>query len=189
MIEDIACVILAGGKSSRMGEDKALLPFGSSPTLSQYQLKKFQDYFKDLYISTKDKNKFDFQANFIEDDKSFKESAPFIAIISSFDILDQENIFFLSVDTPFFMIEDFFTLKSELGDFDAVVAKSPNGIQPLCAIYKRSVVEILLDLTKKGEFAFAPLFERINVNFVEFDDERIFTNLNTPDEYKKAMLS
>jgi len=58
LIEDIACVILAGGKSSRMGEDKALLPFGYSPTLTQYQLKKFQDYFKDLYISTKDKNKY-----------------------------------------------------------------------------------------------------------------------------------
>lgn len=42
MLLDIPCVIFAGGKSSRMGEDKALLPFGNFKTLTQYQLTRLQ---------------------------------------------------------------------------------------------------------------------------------------------------
>ena len=188
MIEDIACVILAGGKSSRMKEDKALLPFGSSPTLTQYQLSKFQDHFKDLYISCKDRAKFDFDANFIEDETKFKESAPFIAILSAFNDLKYENIFFISVDVPFFGIEHFNRLYEMVNGFDGVVSKSPNGIQPLCAIYNRSVLPHLLDLTKKKSFAFAPLYEKIDLKYVEFEDEKIFTNLNTQNDYKNAII-
>jgi len=42
---DIPCVILCGGKSSRMGEDKALLPFGEYSTLVQYQYERLQSVF------------------------------------------------------------------------------------------------------------------------------------------------
>ena len=50
---EIPCVILSGGKSSRMGEDKSLLPFGSSNSLIEYQYKRLKPYFKNLYISSK----------------------------------------------------------------------------------------------------------------------------------------
>ena len=43
---EIPCVILSGGKSSRMGEDKSLLPFSSSKTLIEYQYKRLKPYFK-----------------------------------------------------------------------------------------------------------------------------------------------
>ena len=46
---DIPCVIFAGGKSSRMGEDKALLAFGEFPTLTQFQLNKLQKIFKNVH--------------------------------------------------------------------------------------------------------------------------------------------
>ena len=50
---EITCVILSGGKSSRMGEDKSLLPFSSSQTLIQYQYDRLKPYFKNIYISSK----------------------------------------------------------------------------------------------------------------------------------------
>ncbi|MDP1784432.1 MAG: NTP transferase domain-containing protein, partial [Sulfuricurvum sp.] len=37
MLFDLPCILFAGGKSSRMGSDKSLLPFGGYPTLAQYQ--------------------------------------------------------------------------------------------------------------------------------------------------------
>jgi len=188
LIDDIACVILAGGKSSRMKKDKALLSFGSYPTLTQYQLSKFQNHFKDIYISCKDREKFDFNANFIEDEKEFKESAPFIAILSAFNDLKYENIFFISVDVPFFGIDHFERLYEKIDGFDGVVAKSPNGIQPLCAIYNRSILPHLMDLINKKSFAFAPLYEQIDLKFVVFEDEKIFTNLNTQNDYKNAII-
>jgi len=58
---DIPCVIFAGGKSSRMGEDKSLLPFSSFKTLTEFQLSRLSKIFKNVYISTKEKNKFEFK--------------------------------------------------------------------------------------------------------------------------------
>jgi len=120
--QTIPLIIFAGGKSSRMGEDKSLLPFASSPTLTQYQIKRFKPYFKNIYISCKSKDKFSFKANFIEDFTK-KESSPFVGLISVLEELDDEYVFVLSVDTPFFSFEDFLKLSSNL-DADAIVART-----------------------------------------------------------------
>ena len=60
----LCCVILAGGKSSRMGRDKALLPFRGFDSMTEYQIDKFKNHFKKIYISTKNRDKFHFKANF-----------------------------------------------------------------------------------------------------------------------------
>ena len=185
--QDIACVIFAGGKSSRMGVDKALLPFGSCPTLTEFQLNKFSPYFKSIYISCKNRDKFNFEANFIEDLNKFEDFAPYVGLISVFEKIGSEKIFVLSVDVPFFDIKHFKKLYNSLEDHEAVIAKSPNGTQPLCAIYTKKILPILKKLANQKRYRFAYLFEKIDVKFVEFEDEKIFTNLNTPQEYEKAI--
>lgn len=47
------CVILAGGKSSRMGRDKTLLPFGGFATLTHYGAHKFGRIFDRVFVSSK----------------------------------------------------------------------------------------------------------------------------------------
>lgn len=47
------CVILAGGKSSRMGRDKTLLPFGGFATLTHYGAHKFRRIFERVFVSSK----------------------------------------------------------------------------------------------------------------------------------------
>ena len=59
MLYDMPMVIFAGGKSSRMGQDKALMPFGKYNSLAQYQCERLSKIFKNIYISSKT-NKFDF---------------------------------------------------------------------------------------------------------------------------------
>ena len=65
---EIPCVILSGGKSSRMGEDKSLLPFSSSNTLIQYQYERLKPYFKEIYISSKTINLILLMKNLILDE-------------------------------------------------------------------------------------------------------------------------
>jgi len=62
----IPAVIFAGGKSSRMGKDKASLPFGSYDTLAEYQYQRLKKIFSDIYIGSKT-DKFDFNAPLILD--------------------------------------------------------------------------------------------------------------------------
>ena len=182
-------VIFAGGKSSRMGRDKALLPFGGYPTLTQYQIARFTPYFEKIYVGCKSREKFDFEANFIEDLREYSDSAPHIGLISAFEQIKSNTICVLSVDTPFFSHEAFQKLLDHTDtDTDAIIAQSPKGRQPLCAVYRDTVLPHLKALTKTKQYRFAALFERISTTFVPFEDEKLFTNLNTPEEYAKAML-
>ncbi len=121
--------------------------------------------------------------------QEFEDSAPHVGLISAFEKLDADAIFVLSVDAPFFNIEHFEKLYQQMDTHDAIVAKSPNGEQPLCAIYKKTILPHLKKLTKEKKYRFAHLFEKISVYFVEFEDEKVFTNLNTPLDYKKAQIS
>ena len=93
---DIPCVIFAGGKSSRMGEDKALLPFSTFDTLTEFQHSRLSKIFNNVYISIKDKSKFNFEATFIEDVKVNNIFAPTAGFVSVFKELKDEKIFVLS---------------------------------------------------------------------------------------------
>jgi len=186
---DIPCVIFAGGKSSRMGEDKSLLPFGGSKTLTEFQINRLKPHFSKIFVSCKSRKKFDFETNFIEDFRHFKDSAPFIGLVSVLSQIKQHEMFILSVDTPFFQKSDFMLLFETMqnSEADAIIAKSPKGMQPLCGIYKKSSIPILEKLISEKKFRFQNLFDQINIKIVDFDDESSFENLNFQEEYKKAL--
>jgi molybdenum cofactor guanylyltransferase len=183
---DIPCVIVAGGRSSRMGRDKALLPFGSSPTLTQYQLARLQDDFASLHVSCKDKSKFDFKASFIEDVQEFDTFSPLVAlysILSSF----QTPIAILSVDTPFVTINEFIKLFESLDEqTDIVIARSPFGSHQMCGIYKPTIASILKDHIQQNNHKIRAIFEKVHVKYVDFKNDNIFDNLNHPQDYEKA---
>ncbi|HHD81003.1 MAG TPA: molybdenum cofactor guanylyltransferase, partial [Campylobacterales bacterium] len=132
------CVIFAGGKSSRMGEDKSLLPFGTFSSLAEYQYNRLSNIFDIVYISAKS-NKFDFDATIIEDCSN--DSSPLVGLVSIFEAIDIDEVFILSVDAPFVdstIIEKLYT--DALSFKDVIVTSSPNGIEPLCGIYRKSIL-------------------------------------------------
>jgi len=185
MTETTYAVIFAGGKSSRMGKDKALLPFGSYPTLTEFQQTKLNSMFDKVYISAKE-DKFDFDCMVIED--NYTENSPLVGIISIFETLVAEEAFILSVDAPFVNNETIQRLLEHNQTLlDAVVAQSPNGVQPLCGIYKRSILPLAYAQLEKGNHRLGDLLRLANTLFVGFDEDTPFTNLNHPEEYQKAL--
>jgi len=185
MKESIVAIIFAGGKSSRMGEDKAFLPFGKHTTLAEFQHHRLSALFQKVYVSAKN-HKFDFDCSVIEDTR--EESSPLVGIISIFETLDAEEVFILSVDAPFVnrdTVEKLFSHNAH--DFDAIVAQSPSGIQPLCGFYKRSILPLAYVQLKQNNHKLADLLRLANTLFVKFDEDRPFTNLNYPKEYEEAL--
>ena len=190
---DIPCVIFAGGKSSRMGKDKTLLPFGGFDTLTQYQLNKLCNIFKTVYISCKNKDKFDFlkndeDVNFIEDVKTNNVYAPTPAFIAVFEHLKCDRFFALSVDTPFvdaLVINKILNLDAQ--DVDATVAQTASGIQPLCGVYHRSLEHKFSKMLNDNNHKLNLLLKSSKTTFVEFEDEKKFLNLNHIYEYKEAL--
>ena len=178
-------IIIAGGKSSRMGEDKALLPFGKFDTLAQFQYEKLKKLFQEVYISTKE-NKFDFEAALIYD--RYEESSPLVALLSVFETLDVESVFVLSVDVPFIDKEVIACLlEQESKDVDVIIAKSPSGEQPLCAFYKKSILPTAQLQYKNGNHKLVDLLKCVHTHSVIFTEDAPFFNLNHPEEYKKAL--
>jgi molybdopterin-guanine dinucleotide biosynthesis protein A len=181
----IPAVIFAGGKSSRMGEDKALLPFGGFSTLAQYQHEKLERYFEKVYISTKE-NKFDFKAELIHD--RYEVHSPLAGIVSIFETLKEDEIFILSVDAPFVEKKVIGVLmKEEREGYDAVIAQTQSGLQPLCGIYKRSLIPLAEQELKENRHRLTHLLQHSRSKFVLFEEEDPFANLNHPHEYREAL--
>jgi len=190
---DIPCVIFAGGKSSRMGEDKALLPFGSFSTLTEYQHSRLSKIFSHVYISCKDKNKFHFAHKnpdiyFIEDLKSEEVFAPTLGFISAFNSLHSNSFFAISVDSPFISAEIIHTIiEKDKQDYDATVARTDQGIQPLCGVYHNSLSKQFQLMQKQNNHKLGFLLKNSQTSYVYFKDETPFLNLNNPQEYKTAL--
>lgn len=185
---NIPCVIFAGGKSSRMGEDKSLLPFPPYKTLTEFQLRRLEKIFTSVYISCKDETKFDFEAKFIKDIEEEKVFAPTQGFISLFQTLQEEKVFVLSVDTPFVnksIIEKL--IKSDNDNVDTTIARTSQGIQPLCGIYHKTLLNEFEAMSKTQNHKLGFLLKNANTHFVDFKEETPFLNINYKKEYKEAL--
>lgn len=179
-------VIVAGGKSSRMGSDKALLPFGNFKTLTEFQLHRLKPYFPSIHVSSKSKEKFDFDASFIEDSPEYSDHSPLVALLSILEHF-KTPVCVLSVDTPFVTPEIFEKLYAnfEEGD-DAIIATSPCSSHQLCAIYAPSMAEIIRTQLSKNEHKIRLVLDLSRTKQIAFEQDEPFLNLNHRDEYEKA---
>jgi len=184
MLINSTAVIFAGGKSSRMGEDKSLLPFGGFESMSEYQYHKLSQIFADVYISCKN-NKFDFSAPLIID--NYAQSSPLVGLISIFEHLESEELFILSVDAPFVDKEVISRLYQHQGTYDAIIAQTPSGTQPLCGIYRRTLIPTAKEFLAQDNHKLNFLLRSVHTHFVEFQNDDKFSNLNHPHEYQKAL--
>jgi len=182
----VPAVIFAGGRSKRMGEDKALLPFGGFTTLAQYQYHRLQKLFEHVYIGTKNA-KFDFDAPLIFDQNT--ESSPLVGLVSVFGSLHADEVFILSVDAPFITEEIIHTLlEADTAHFYDVITASHNGeVQPLCALYRRSILPAAQKALRKGNHKMKALLKQNRTLSVSFKNPDAFLNLNHPQEYKRAL--
>lgn len=184
----IPAILFAGGKSSRMGEDKALMPFQNYSTLSEFQYHKLLQWFDEVYLSAKT-DKFPFTAKVIQD--TYKESSPLVGLISIFEALECDAVFILSVDAPLVdenvvkkLWENYQEdLKIEDSKVHAIITQSPSGLQPLCGIYKRSILPDAKTNLNADTHRLKALLSEHSTKIVHFEDNVPFTNVNTQEEY------
>ena len=185
---DLPCIIFAGGKSSRMGEDKSLLPFGQENSLTHFQYKRLQKIFTHVYISCKDPSKFGFDADFIIDPDHKNTFAPTAGFVALFSDLKDKRVFVLSVDTPFVSkVEIKALLDEDTEELDAVIARSPQGLHPMCGIYHRSLEDKFQQMLEDDIHKLGMLLKQSATKELFFENDFPFTNLNHPHEYEAAL--
>jgi len=187
MLFNLPCVLFAGGKSSRMGEDKSLLAFGGYSTLAEFQYARLKMIFSHVYISAKSRDKFNFDAPFILDPPN-ADYAPTAGFVSMFRELSETRVIVLSVDTPF-VDEGIFQalVDADTENLDAVIARTSEGSHPMCGLYHRSLLGEFERMLREGDHRLGKLLASSNTCFVDFPNEAPFSNLNHPHEYQEAL--
>ncbi len=178
------CVILAGGKSSRMGVDKSKLKFGGFGSLCEYQVSRLKPLFKSVHVSSKE-DKFDFDVDLILDSEDI--FSPMVALKKILFYFENTPVFILSVDAPFVGENEIKRLYEYTKTSDIVIPKTSSYTHQLCGFYRSNLAFTCKKLLSQDIHKIRALFEHAKVKCVEFEDEKAFMNLNYFDEYEKAL--
>ena len=183
---EITCVILSGGKSSRMGEDKSLLPFSSSKTLIEYQYNRLKPYFQNVYISSKT-NKFDFiDEEFLILDENKEIFSPILALDTIFNKFKNEKIFIITVDTPFVSLKTISELINQSYEVDICIAETQKT-HNLCGVFSSNINSFIKVMIKDDIHKIFYLIKNNNYKIIHFDNHDEFININNKDEYQKSL--
>jgi molybdopterin-guanine dinucleotide biosynthesis protein A len=187
---DLTAFVLAGGKSTRMGSDKAFLPWADG-TLLSHAVKLVAAVTPNVRI-VGDPEMF---ANFgavIED--VYRDCGPLGGIHAALSSTTTDLNLMLAVDLP--LIEPRFLqfMVALAQNTDAVVTlpHADGGSQPLCAVYRREFAQVAEQALQAGKNKIDALFAKVKVRVIEHDEftragfsTAMFRNLNTPEEWKE----
>lgn len=181
----ISGFILAGGKSSRMGADKAMLSFCGKPLIKHicdliepFCVEVIVSGYRDEYESLGMKILPDLYANI----------GPISGIYSALRYSTTEWTLIVSVDTPMINCELLEFLISNKEYFESVVPTHDSGLEPLIALYNRSALPSVKEMIDTENYRIADLLSRINTNKLDCSDlvgkfPQLFLNLNRMEDY------
>jgi len=182
----ITGIILAGGQSTRMGTDKALIQINGK-TLLENAIAICKPHCQKIIISSNNSGHELFGYEIIPDE--IKNCGPLGGIYSCLKKSDTDWNFVLSVDAAFVPVSFVQFLISETGNFDAVVPVHQNGKEPLIALYHKNCVSVIREKIELNDFKMQLLLNELNTKFVEVGAwiekyPEIFHNINRPEDLK-----
>jgi molybdenum cofactor guanylyltransferase len=186
---DVTASILAGGKSTRMGTDKAFVEF-EGRTLLARALDLGRSVSADVRIIGS-KEKFASFASVVED--VFRGCGPLAGIHAALLASPTDLNLILAVDTPSISraFLEYLIEQSKQTSELAVVPHCDGHWQPLCAIYRREFAVAAENALRAGRNKIDPLFGVVPTRTIQQEELknagfgfRMFQNLNTPEELK-----
>ncbi|GAA9935054.1 molybdenum cofactor guanylyltransferase MobA [Helicobacter pylori] len=188
IINDIPCVLLAGGKSSRfitnnIQTNKALMPFESYFSLLEYQYTHLLKLFKKVIISAK--KSYELNAPYLLERESDLFS-PLFGIYNAFLTLQTPYIFLIPIDTPLVSFE---SIKALCGikNFSVVYTKSPTKEHYLISLWHQNTLNALSHALKTQNYRLSDLVKNTSSIAMYLDKEEEFLNLNTLKDYELAV--
>lgn len=187
-----SAVVLAGGKSSRMGRPKAMLPFGGEP-LIVHVVRRLGLLFPDVVVVAAPGQELpELPVTLVRDDVAYQ--GPVGGIVYGLRASGSAAGYVTSCDVPFLSLPLVSHMASRLPGHDVVVPYWEGRPQPLHAVYRRSVLPLLEGQLERGELRPVFLYDKVRTLKVEEDEIRTvdpdgssFFNMNTPEDYSAAL--
>ena len=195
MNEQYGAIILAGGRSSRMGQDKASLEISGKSMVERLFLKLSPIVAEIVVIrapgQTMPKIPEELRSRIRVGLVSVKDRGPLQCIVVALPLLNSaiDKVFLLTCDLPYITTEWLQTLKDIMTDeFDLVCTEENEIINPLLAIYRRPVLEPASILLAEGKRRPISLREGGRMARLSAPEETpwICRDVNTPEEYRDA---
>jgi molybdenum cofactor guanylyltransferase len=187
----ITGIVLAGGKSSRMGSDKSKMILNSK-TLIEYSIEALKPLCETVVISSNNYS-YDYTGCEVWPDE-LPDGSPMVGIYSCLKRSQTEYNIILSCDIPLISTSLLDYLLSNSKDSDITVPIHGNNlIEPLCGIYKKSCLDVLKGFIDRVNYRLNECIRSTSHRLVKIDQttnfsEKLFTNINTPDDFHKLLI-
>ncbi len=190
--EQVAGFILAGGQSSRMGRDKALLEIAGVPLLVR-TARLLEPRVAGVTVVGPPERYGALGLRVVPDDRA--GLGPLGGIATALRISSSEWNLVLGCDLPYLTGEwlDWLIGRARALPAEAVVPESERGLEPLCAIYRARCAPALAAALARGarkasDMVAALAIEKVTAGqWKAFDaDGALFQNMNTPADYQQA---
>jgi molybdenum cofactor guanylyltransferase len=186
--QDISAYVLAGGKSSRMGQDKGLMEIEGRPMVS-YVL----DLLAQLDIETKliaHQNGYKELGRQVIPDL-IPEQGPMGGLHTALEDNKKPYLLLLSCDMPFLPKEAVQKLLGAVKEQDVVAAEIKGRMNPLFAVYKGELKEKVKENLASGKLRMQEFIKECEHEIVRMEElvdqaPKRFLNINTPEDLEKS---
>lgn len=191
-----SCIILCGGRSRRMNQDKGLMLLEGQPMILHI-MKTLECAVDEIILVLRNKEQLNHYRKILNDVESKvkffidlkMDQGPLIGLLTGLSNLESDGALLLPCDSPYISIEfidEIFTLAEE--DYSqAVVPSWPDGsLEPLHAYYRKECIPIIRKTLSEGLRDVKSLLKKLNVRYIDVarldPDKLSFTNLNYPND-------
>lgn len=188
-----AAIILSGGKSSRMGTNKALLKINKKTNIERIA-DNLKVLFDDIILVTNEPEQYQFLGLKMVSDQ-YPGMGPLAGVHAGLEASDFEVNFVVACDMPFVSVELANALVNNCSHYDAVVPVINGKQHPLFSVFKKETANQIEQSIAGGRLRVKHLLDDLKVLYVtetelqaysQLDLERVFFNMNHPNEYEEA---
>jgi molybdopterin-guanine dinucleotide biosynthesis protein A len=189
---NITGVILAGGKNTRMGANKAFLEIDGIRLIDK-TINIYREIFPEIIIVTNDPLSYVEFADAAIVTDIYKDKGPLGGIYTGLFYSKNPDAFVSACDMPYLSKDFIRHLINQAGKYDVIVPELSEGFQPLHAIYSRNCLPSIKRLLLMDKLKITGFYRDMRIltipeeQMLPFNpDGRLFHNLNTPEELEKV---
>lgn len=188
---DIDAYVLAGGKSSRMGRDKGLVPLKDMPMV-WYAINSCNSVFERVVLVANNQDYHHLGVPVIPD--AIADKGPVGGIYTALNSCSAPWILIMSCDMPFVTWHEIrFLCEHVTEDVNVVVSVSQGKRQPMFALYSKRIIHLLEECIQHDDLKMGYILEQTRVREVDFDlrenrRENAFHNINSSEQFDNALI-
>jgi len=193
MTDEISAILLAGGRSRRMGRDKAGLKLDGQLTLLRSIADKLKAISHQVIVSTDGRRYEGLDDDIIWADDVYPGGGSLVGLYSGLRVAERDYALVVACDMPFINADLLRYMIARPRDYDILAPKTGDKIEPLHAIYAKRCLPAIEKLLAAGRKKIIELYAEVKVRYLTPEEidrydprHRAFFNVNTPEELQEA---